>query len=323
MKKLILLLMFLPAAFWSCSNDDDDDKKGVDPSKLITPEFASVSLSSQSPFSGILMVAPAQGDGSIYYGNYNTAGKLSPMHALYTLTTGTIVHSNIPLRLPAGAYNLVYWGVPVNTAADSTYSLVAANEPAYIIGNDMKQMKYTLRPYSKPDTTYYPVFDYVHSVEPLQVGTEKMSTVLTRVTAGLRVTLQDKDGGALNPVIAGARIQVGSIASTLNYYTAEASDFTKTISFPLDKSADGTRMSANSTVMLFPSGPNPELTILLTLTDGKTKVYRQPLDNTLSAGTRLTLTASIGEIFVEETTSNGFEVTNWKEISENINIPSI
>ena len=58
MKKLIVLMMLIPAAFWSCSNDDDD-KTDVDPSKLVTPEFASVSLSTQSPFSGILMVAPA------------------------------------------------------------------------------------------------------------------------------------------------------------------------------------------------------------------------------------------------------------------------
>lgn len=315
-------MMLIPAAFWSCSNDDDN-KTDVDPSKLVTPEFASVSLSTQSPFSGILMVAPAEGDGSIYYGNYDAAGKLSPIHALYTINRGAISHSNIPVRLPVGSYNLVYWGLPVNTGADSTYSLVAVREPAYIIGNDMKQMEYTLYAYGNPDTTYYPVYDYCYAVEPIKIGTEKMSTVLTRVTAGLRVTLRDKNGGALNPAIAGARILIGSIASSLNYYTADASGFTKTISFPLDKSADGTQMSANSTVMLFPSGPNPELTIVLTLTNGKTKIYRQPLDNTLSAGTRLTLTASIGEIYVEETTSNGFEVTNWKEITENINIPNL
>lgn len=321
MKKLIVLMMLIPAALWSCSKDDD--KPDVDPSHLVSPEFASVSLSTQSPFSGVLIVAPAQGDGSIYYGNYNAAGKLSPVHALYTISQGAIAQSNIPVRLPVGTYNLVYWGLPLNTGADSTYSLVAINEPAYVIGEDMKNMTYTLRRYSAPDTTYYPVYDYVFSVEPIKVGTGKMSTVLTRVTAGLRVTLRDKDGGALNPSIAGVRILVGSIASTLNYYTAEASDFTKTISFPLDKSADGTQMSANSTVMLFPSGPNPELTIVLTLTDGKIKTYRQPLDNTLVAGTRLSLTASIGEIFVEETTSNGFEVTNWKEETENINIPDL
>lgn len=321
MKKLIYLVMFLPTIFWSCSKDDD--KKEPEPTDLVSPEFASVSLSTQSPFSGILIVAPAEGDGSIYYGNYNAAGQLSAIHALYTISKGAIAQSNTPLRLPAGPYNLVYWGVPLNTAADSSYSLVAVNEPAYQIGTDMKNMSYRLRPYSRPDTTYYPVFDYVYSVEPIKVGTEKMSTVLTRVTAGIRVTLRDKDGGALNPLIAGARIQIGSIANALNYYTAEPSDFTKTISFPLDKSADGTQMSANSTVMLFPSAPNPELTILLTLTNGKVKVYRQPLGNTLSAGTRLTLTASIGEIFVEETTANGFEVTNWKEESENINIPTI
>lgn len=321
MKKLIYLVMFLPAIFWSCSKDDD--KKEPEPADLVSPEFASVSLSTQSPFSGILIVAPAEGDGSIYYGNYNAAGDLSAIHALYTISRGAIAHSNVPLRLPVGSYNLVYWGIPLNTAADSAYSLVAINEPAYQIGTDMRDMSYRLRPYSPPDTTYYPVYDYVYSVEPLKVGTEKMSTVLARVTAGIRVTLRDKDGGVLNPVIAGVRIQIGSIANSLNYYTAEASDFTKTVSFPLDKSADGTQMSANSTVMLFPSAANPELTILLTLTNGKVKVYRQPLGNTLSAGTRLTLTASIGEIFVEETTANGFEVTDWKEESENINIPDL
>lgn len=321
MKKLIYLVMFLPAIFWSCSKDDD--KKDPKPTDLVSPEFASVSLSTQSPFSGHLIVAPAEGDGSIYYGNYNAAGNLSAIHALYTISKGTIAQSYTPVRLPAGTYTLVYWGVPVNTSADSAYSLVAINDPVYKIGTDMKNMSYRLRPYSAPDTTCYPVYDYVFSVEPIKVGTEKMSTVLTRVTSGIRVTLRDKDGGALNPIIAGARIQIGSIANSLNFYTAEPSDFTKTISFPLAKSTDGTQMSANSTVMLFPSAVNPELTILLTLTNGKVKVYRQPLGNTLSAGTRLTLTASIGEIFIEETTANGFEVTNWKEESENINIPNI
>lgn len=230
--------MFLPAIFWSCSKDDD--KKDPKPTDLVSPEFASVSLSTQSPFSGILTVAPAEGDDSIYYGNYNAAGELSAIHALYTISQGTITHSNNPLRLPVGPYNLVYWGVPVNTSADSTYSLVAVNEPAYRIGTDMKDMSYRLRPYSAPDTTYYPVYDYVFSVVPIKVGMEKMSTVLTRVTSGIRVTLRDKDGGALNPIIAGARIQIGSIANSLNFYTAEPSDFTKTISFPLDKSTDGT-----------------------------------------------------------------------------------
>lgn len=230
--------MFFPAIFWSCSKDDD--KKEPKTTELVSPEFVSVSLSTQSPFSGILTVTPAEGDGSIYYGNYNAAGELSAIHALYTISQGAITHSNNPLRLPVGPYNLVYWGVPLNTAADSTYSLVAVNEPAYRIGTDMKDMSYRLRPYSASDTTYYPVYDYVFSVEPIKVGTEKMSTVLTRVTSGIRVTLRDKDGGALNPIIAGARIQIGSIANSLNFYTAEPSDFTKTISFPLDKSTDGT-----------------------------------------------------------------------------------
>ena len=68
----------------------------------------------------------------------------------------------------------------------------------------------------------------------------------------------------MNPSIASVRILIGNIASRLDYYTAEPSDFTKTIEFPLSMSADSLSMSANSTVMVFPSADNPPLTILLT-----------------------------------------------------------
>lgn len=321
MKKLIGLMLFIPALLGSCSSDDDSHKS-VNPDRLVSPEFDLASIGPQTPFTGLLMVAPALGDGSIYFGNYNADGERNSLHGTYIISKGSVWTSNHPIRLPTGNYTFVYWGTPQNSSADSTYSAVAVNEPAYVMGTDMRDMFYRLRPYgSVGDTTYYPVFDYVFSKQAMQVGTDKMSAVLDRVTAGFKITLTDKNNEPIDENIASAQVLIGTIASTLDYYTGAPADFGKTVRFPLTKSADGMQMSANSTVMVFPSAPNPPLTLVLTLNNGKQKIYKQTLTNTLSAGTRLTLTASIGEIFVEETDSNGFEITNWKEETESIDFP--
>lgn len=319
MKKLTGLLLFLPALWMSCSNDNDDWKE--DPSHLVTPEFAEANIGTNNPYTGTLIVTPAQGNGSIYYGNYDSKGNRTSIHALYVISKGSIWTSNFPIRLPIGNYTFVYWGIPQNTSADSTYTNVAIHEPVYVMGTDMHDMSYRLRAYGISDTTCYPVFDYVYAIQPMRVGTDKMSAELRRVTAGFRITLTAENGQPINENIASVRVLIGSIASTLDYYTAEPSDFTKTVSFPLTRSADGMQMSANSTVMVFPSAPDPLLTLVLTLNNGKQKIYRQALTNTLSAGTRLSLTASIGEIYVEETDSNGFEISNWKEETETIHFP--
>ena len=83
--------------------------------------------------------------------------------------------------------------------------------------------------------------------------------------------------------IASARILVGNIASRLDYYTAEASDFTKTVAFPLTMSTDSMSMSANSTVMVFPSSDNPPLTIMLTLKNGLVKRFRKPFGQCINS----------------------------------------
>lgn len=319
MKKLVGLMLFLPALWMGCSNDDDEWK--TDPDHLVTPEFAEASIGTDNPYTGTLMVTPAQGNSSIYYGNYDSKGNRTSIHALYVISKGSIWTSNFPIRLPIGNYTFVYWGIPQNTSADSTYSRVAINDPSYVMGTDMRNMSYRLRPYGASDTTYYPVFNYVYSVQPMKVGTDKMSATLRRVTAGFKITLTAANSQPINESIASVRVLLGSIASTLNYYTAEPSDFTKTVSFPLTRSADGMQMSTNSTVMVFPSAPDPVLTLVLTLRNGKQKIYRQTLTNTLSTGTRLSLTASIGDIYVEETDSNGFEISNWKEETETIHFP--
>lgn len=167
-----------------------------------------------------------------------------------------------------------------------------------------------------------PVYDYLHAVNPIKVGTDKMQATMKHATAGLKITLTNKDGNKMDASIASARILVGNIASRLDYYTAEASDFTKTVAFPLTMSTDSMSMSANSTVMVFPSSDNPPLTIMLTLKNGLVKRFRKPLDNALIAGNRLTLNITLGELYSEETSSDGFEVENWTESTETIDFPA-
>lgn len=306
-------------ALGSCTKDDCEPTVET-PKELITPALEYVSLSSRTPFTGALIVAACDANSSVYFGNYNKEGQLTPIHAFYTIGDGSIAASVLPVKLPVGEYNLIYWGVPKGTEGDSIYGAVAVNEPAFRIGKDMQDESYSLRKYRQPDTTYYPVFDYVFAVKPIQIGTEKMAAQLQRVTAGLKISLDAKDKGPIDPSIASARVLVSNIATSLDYYTATPSDFSKTISFPLTKSEDGLSMSANSTVMLFPSAQNPDITIVLTLKNGNEKTYRRTLTNAFYAGTRLTLTVTLGEIFSEETSSNGFEVTNWNEQTETITI---
>lgn len=145
-----------------------------------------------------------------------------------------------------------------------------------------------------------------------------MTALLERATTGLKVTLTGKDGNPVDANIQGVRVLIGSIASQLNFFTADPSDFSKTVSFSLTKSADNRVMSTYSTVMLFPSAPNPPVTFIVSLNNGDEKIFRQNLKNTLTAGKRLTLNATIGEILSEENSSNGFEITNWVEETETI-----
>lgn len=117
--------------------------------------------------------------------------------------------------------------------------------------------------------------------------------------------------------IASAQIRIGSIAARLSVYTAEPSDFTKTVAFPLEMSADSLSLSTNSTVMVFPSGDSPLLTIRLTLEDGLVKTYSKPLSAPLAAGNRMTLNITLGKLIVEGG-SDSFDVENWTESSETI-----
>lgn len=324
MNKLVISIVAVAAALSACSKDDDDKGGGEGGSgeKLITPELASMSLSPTNPFTGGLSVLPCLEDTSIYYGNFNKGDELNARNAFYGIGKGSVVSPLIPVKLPLGTYNFVYWGVTKNAPTDSIYGAAAIQDPPLRIGTNLAQLSYALRKYSSSDTTYYPVFDYVFARQEVVVGTDKMEAILSRAVAGLKVTLVNTNGVKINPSIASAQILIGSIASRMNYYTAVPDDFTKTVSFPLTVSADSLQMSANSTVMLFPSGNSPLLTIQLTLKNGQVKKFQRALAAPLTAGNRLTLTITLGELYSEGTPGDGFEVKDWTETSETIDFPA-
>lgn len=323
MNKLVFSTLLIGVFFGSCSKDDDCHC--VNTNDLISPELAEMRVStgtSTTSFTGVLMVYPCTGDSSLYYGNYTSNGTLMPINATYTIKDGSIYKATAPVRLPLGDYNFLYWGLSKNSQTDSVYDAAAIREPGLRIGADLSDLYMTMYQDNYKDTTYMPVYDYLHAVNPIKVGTDKMQATMKHATAGLKITLTNKDGNKMDASIASARILVGNIASRLDYYTAEASDFTKTVAFPLTMSTDSMSMSANSTVMVFPSSDNPPLTIMLTLKNGLVKHFRKPLDNALIAGNRLTLNITLGELYSEETSSVGFEVENWTESTETIDFPA-
>lgn len=321
MNKLLLSMINAVALFASCVKDDENTPGGKVVDNLVTPELANMAVSSTSLFSGALTVSPCSDNSSLYFGNYNSGGSLSPLNSNYIIINGVIATAPLPVRLPVGDYNFLYWGVVRNSQSDSTYADIAIRDPALRLGTDLKEQTFSLRKVSNLDTTYMPVYDFVHAVQPIYVGKDKMQAVLQRTVAGLKVTLTNRDGMTMDPSIASAKILIGSIANNLNYYSAEPSDFTKTVVFKLSMSADSLSISANSTVLVFPSGNSPLLTIALTLQSGQEKLYRKPLSSPLTAGNRLTLNITLGSLIVEEGSSNDFEVVGWTETAETINFP--
>lgn len=322
MSKLIVSMLTVVVLFAGCSKDDDDKTGSISPEKLITPELESIAMSSGSAFTGALTVLPCHEDTSIYFGNFSSRDALSPVYATYTIGNGSIVNGLPPVKLPLGNYNMLYWGVPKNSAPDSTYGKVAIMDPALRIGTNLEEQYFALRKESSRDTTYYPVYDFVYAVNPVEIGVGKLKATLKRTVAGLKITLVNRAGAKMDPNIASARILIGSIADKLNYYTAVPEDFSKTVAFPLTMSTDSLSMSPNSTVMVFPSGESPLLTIQLVLKNGNVKKYQKSLANPLIAGNRLNLTVTLGDLFSEETSSDGFEVENWTESSETIDFPN-
>lgn len=307
MKTTYLIIALLGITLLSCRKNEISDQK----EELVTAEMSFTQ--GENPFGGLLAVYPCQSGSSLYYGNYSN-GNISRVYANYVIAMGSITQSNPPLTLPIGQYNLIYWGI--SKAIDVAYENPAVMEPALAIGTDTKDLYFTLRKNSG-DTTYSPTFDYVFNTKQVQLGSGSISVPLRRVVAGLEITVHRGNNTVLDPSIKKIDIMVSDIAFRLNLNNALASDYSKTIAFPL--TIDENRKSAtNNMVTVFPTIVAPRFAIIATLNNGQQKIYRTTLNNILTAGTNVKLTVGMGEIITEETTGNGFTVSAWNEHSETI-----
>lgn len=317
MKRLFFLSALAIFVFTGCSSDDLTMNNGGEGDDLVTPEV-DVAVNAQGPMTGTLEVFPCSANSSIYYGNYFN-GILNPIPGMYALANGAV--SGTPVRsilLPVGNYNMLYWGT--TQAGEIITSNPRLNGPRLTLGGDLSQQYFSLVQ-SSSDTTYLPVVDLAYAVVPTYIGTDKLSAVLKRQTAGLQVIVKNSDNTALDSSIDSMSVRIGGIAEKLNMYTAAPVNQTKTVAFPLTLSADGMQMS-NAAVMLFSSAESPLFQLIITLKNGTVKTFKQPLSNPLKINTMLTLTLSIGDLFSEEETGS-FTVDSWEAESENIDIPSI
>ena len=318
MKKLMLLTLLSTFIFYSCSDDDSCTTCKEDDGSLVTPDLSVTLSDTQSPMTGVLEAYPCQAGGAIYYGNY-IEGKLTPFPGMYYLQNGEIYgDKNREISLPVGTYNMIYWGTP--KYEEPIYSNPVVVDPQITIGGDLSQQYFGLRKVSA-DTTYYPVFDLVHAVQPANIGSEDLKASLKRVVTGLKVIIKDKNNGILSSSIDSMVVRITNIAGELNFYTAAPQGSPRTVAFPLVRSVDGTQMS-NATVMLFPSFGKPEFQMSIILKNGNVKSFKQTLNGPLEANSKLTLTLTLGDIFSEES-SGEFTLDNWNEESQTIDVPSL
>lgn len=320
MKNLIIPALCFAAGLSGCS--DDDPLCGWNGDKgLVTPALhATVNTldNGQSPMTGVLEVYPCGENSSIYFGNYIN-GSQSALSGLYYLLDGEISgDNNQPVTLPIGPYNMVYWGTP--KYEEPVFSNPAIVHPPLTLGADLSKLSFGLRK-NIPDTTYYPVYDLVYAVKPVVIGAEELNAAMKRQVAGLKVVVKNKNNGVLSSGIASMRVHIGGIAETLNAYTAQPANQTKTVAFPLVLSGDGTQMS-NATVMVFPSSEKPLFQLLITLKNGTVKKFSQTLSAPLKANVKLTLTLMLGDIFTGQSVGS-FTIDNWVEESETIDVSTL
>lgn len=318
MKNLIYLAAFA-LLMTSCHDDEAPAIHEDTASNLISPAlYMNVSTrEGDKPFTGVLSIAPCTTGTSVFYGNYVNQ-KLTPFYGYYFVKDGEVYpnENNRVLNLPAGTYDMIYWGTPQYT--EPIYAYPNVREPSYSIGGDFATQDFTLLK-NPNDTTYYPTFDLVYARRSVNVGTEDLDAALHRVVSGLKISVKGKDGQALSNSITNIEIRVTNIAEKLNFYTAQPEGNPRTIAFPLVRSTDGKEMS-NGIVMTFPSFGIPELQVLATLQNGQIKTFKQKLNAPLEANNKLTLSLSIGDI-LEEEDEGSFTIDDWNENNEEINVP--
>lgn len=316
---LLTMLLYAP----SCSDDKSDsssDNNDEPALALITPriDVRMADPLNQNPFTGILEVYPCTDTSSLFYGNYIN-GKRTTFYGYYTIVNGIVYGDyNRELHLPTGYYNMVYWGTPKYD--EPIHNAPQIVSPGLTEGSDLSQLYFALRPFSS-DTTYSPVYDLVHAVKVAHIGTEGLQTTLTRIGAGLKVVVSQADDTTFPSEVTGIKAFIGDIAEKVNFYTGEAINMTKTVSFDLQLAADSLTYS-NATVMLFPSAPNPPMTLAITLADGSVHTLTQNLGATLAPNTRLTLNLVIGQI-IPGTDPGNITIEDWNEESETIEFPFV
>ena len=262
----------------SCSSDDHN--KILNETRMITPRISATVADeslNQSPLTGVIEIYPCISGTSTYFGNY-VNGNLTPFYGYYHIIDGHILEGehNRELHLPMNTYNMVYWGTP--KYEEPIYDTPAIHTPGFSIGVDLSSLYFSL--WSNNDGTYRPVYDLVYAVKEAKVGEEDLKASLKRVIAGMKVIVKKKNNGIFSSNITNMQVRIGNIANQINFYTAEASDMTKTIKFDLKRSEDGTEMS-NATVMVFPSSETPPLELLITLKDGSVHKLSRNLNSTL------------------------------------------
>lgn len=320
MKRFVFIVLSSVLVFAaSCSDDDGNNGRDEPAPALITPDI-NVRMAeplSLHPFTGVLEIYPCNSESSVYYGNYIN-GKLSVFYGYYTIVDGDVSGKyNRELHLPAGDYNMVYWGTPKYD--EPIHNTPQISSPGLVEGADLSKLYFSLR--SIGDGIYSPVYDLVHAVKSAHIGTDALQTSLTRVGAGLKVVVKQTDGSAFIPEIASVKVNIGNIAEKLNFYTGDAENMTKTVQFELSRSVDGLSYG-NITVMLFPSAAKPPLELIITLQDGTEYKLNKNLSATLSPNTRLTLNINVGKILAEGNPGD-FQYDDWDEESETIDFPIV
>lgn len=118
---------------------------------------------------------------------------------------------------------------------------------------DLSRQFFSLRQYSG-DTVYHRVNNFVFATEE-EIGTGSIDVEQEREVAGIGIMLRPKDNVPFAAAIDTMSALMGSIAESLDLYTVEPSNSTKTVLIPLRFAPD--RMSAYNSVEVFPSGDAP------------------------------------------------------------------
>ena len=318
MKKLVVFAV-LAAIVASCA--DDNPPQIEKSSELVSPRLL-MDVSTESgpkPADRHTDHHALQGGHLYLLWNYINR-KLTPFYGYYQVKDGAFYNDGVnrELSLPAGLYNMIYWGTP--KYEEPIYAHPLMRDPVYILGEDMSRQHFSLFK-MEADTTYYPVFDLVHAVQPANIGSEDLKASLKRVVTGLKVIIKDKNNGILSSSIDSMVVRITNIAGELNFYTAAPQGSPRTVALPSGPFRRRYTMS-NATVMLFPSFGKPEFQMSIILKNGNVKSFKQTLNGPLEANSKLTLTLTLGDIFSEES-SGEFTLDNWNEESQTIDVPSL